>query len=392
LVRNPLRASLTGLGILVGVWAVTVVITLGEGAELAVKERTQRLGENLITIKPRAVQASGAGNASRPILASGDALALAREVRSATHVAPVLTGLVRAVSGKRNAAAQAVGSTESYFPARGYRLTSGTIWDGRQEATAARVVVVGPTVVDDLFPQQDPIGRSIRIGRYLFRVIGVLEAKGQTPFGMDQDNVVVMPLRTMRSKVVPGLRDEVNQIVVAAAEGASTEAVGRSMAILLRQRHRIDEGEEDDFTIRDQARMAQSQQGIVDVMRMLLLTIAGVSLVIGGIGVMNIMLVSVAERSREIGTRLAVGARGSDILVQFLIEAVVLSCLGGALGAALAGAVVAPMESYFGWKMSLSPRSLAVAAAVSMAVGILFGLLPARRASLLDPVEALRRE
>jgi putative ABC transport system permease protein len=201
-----------------------------------------------------------------------------------------------------------------------------------------------------------------------------------------------MPIRTMRSKIAPGRAGEVGQIVLATKKGTSTEEVMRPIRALLRQRHHLKDGQANDFSIRDQATMANAQRGIVTVMRLLLLSIAGVSLVIGGIGVMNIMLVSVAERSREIGTRLAVGARGADILVQFLIEAVVLSLLGGASGALLAGALVAPLQSYFGFELHISPAALGVAFGVSVTIGIVFGLLPARRAARLDPVEALRRE
>ncbi len=392
LVRNPLRAGLTGFGILVGVAAVTVVMTLGEGAERAVQERIEKLGENLLTIRARSAQASGASDSEKPTLVESDGRAIFENIDGITHVAPMLDGLVRAVSGGRNTSAQAVGTTSAYFGARNYEIESGAIWSAAQQSTAARVVLVGPTIVDELFPGEEGVGKSIRIGKHLFRVIGVLAEKGQTPFGQDQDNVIVMPIKTMRSKITPGRPGEVSQIVLSAADGVTTEELMRPIRSLLRQRHHINYGEGDDFSLRDQSRMADAQRGVVDVMRMLLLSIAGVSLVIGGIGVMNIMLVSVAERSREIGTRLSVGARGADILTQFLIEAVVLSLLGGAAGAALAAAVVPPLEDYFGWELYISARSLGIAAGVSITIGVAFGLLPARRAARLDPVEALRRE
>jgi putative ABC transport system permease protein len=390
--RNPLRAGLTGFGILVGVSAVTIVITLGEGAERAVQERIDKLGENLLTIRAESPQASGASNPDRPTLIEADAHAISDNIDGVAHIAPILDGVVRAISGSRNTSAQAIGTTSEYLGARNYKIESGAMWSASQEVTAARVVLVGPKVVAELFAGEEPVGQAIRIGKHLFRVIGVLSEKGQTPFGMDQDNVIVMPLKTMRSKVTPGRPGEVRQIVLAAADGVTTDELTRPIRSLLRQRHHIDYGEGDDFSIRDQSRMAEAQRGIVTVMRMLLLSIAGVSLVIGGIGVMNIMLVSVTERSREIGTRLAVGARGADILTQFLIEAVVLAFLGGALGAALAAALVSPLEGYFGWEMYISSRALATAAGVSVAIGVVFGLLPARRAARLDPVEALRRE
>lgn len=392
LTRHPLRALLTGFGILVGVSAVTVVITLGEGAERMVQERIELLGESLVTIQAKAVQASGTAEQTRPLLSEGDARAILESVDGISHVAPVLDGISRAMFGQKNASVQAVGSTLEYFGARNYRLQDGTFWDSTQENAAARVVVIGPTVVNDLFAGGEAVGSSIRIGRHLFSVVGVLKEKGQTPFGRDQDDVVVMPIKTMRAKVSPGRPGEVRQIVVAATPGVSSEAIQRPITSLLRQRHHLKQDEENDFSVRDQARIAQAQRGIVAVMRLLLLSIAAVSLVIGGIGVMNIMLVSVAERSREIGTRLAVGARASDILTQFLIEAVVLSILGGFGGALVAALLVSPLESYFGWPLSISVSSLTVASTVSVTIGVVFGFLPARRAAHLDPVEALRRE
>jgi putative ABC transport system permease protein len=247
-------------------------------------------------------------------------------------------------------------------------------------------------VEEELFPGENPVGKSLRIGRHLFRILGVLGDKGQTPFGTDQDNIVVMPLGTMRSKISPTRPYEIQQVLLTTKEGTTTKEAERPLRALLRQRHHLEGEDEDDFSIRDQARMADAQRGVVMVMRLLLLSIAGVSLVIGGIGVMNIMLVSVAERSKEIGTRMAVGARGSDILTQYLIEAVFLSLLGGTLGVAATGAAVKPLEAYFGWTLEVSARSLWIATIVSITIGVVFGLLPARRAARLDPVEALRRE
>ncbi len=393
LFRHPLRACLTGFGILVGVAAVTVVISLGEGAEAMVQERVELLGESLITIRARAVQANGVSASERPTLVQSDARAIRRDIAGAEFVAPVLDGLVRAVFEKRNAAAQAVGTTLDYFSARNYKIESGGLWDESQESTSARVVLIGPTVVSELFPGGgEPVGESLRIGVHLFRIIGVLNAKGQTMFGMDQDNIIVMPIGTMRAKVSPGRPGEVRQILISARQGVSSDEIQRPVTSLLRQRHHLNDDNGDDFSIRDSARMAKMQKGIVSVMRILLLCIATVSLVIGGIGVMNIMLVSVAERSREIGTRLAVGARGSDILVQFLIEAVVLSILGGAAGALLAALLITPLESYLGWPLWISSEALSVASIVSITIGIVFGLLPARRAAKMDPVDALRRE
>jgi putative ABC transport system permease protein len=388
--RNPLRASLTALGIFVGVLAVTVVIALGDGADRAIFGQLQKLGENLVTIQPRDAAASGAGSDAR--LTLDDAQALRRDVSGVLHVAPALDGQSRAVVGDRNTSTRIVGTTDAYFLARSYRTQDGSIWDARLENMASRVVIIGPSLRNDLFPNRTAVGEWIRLGRQSFRVIGVLEEKGQTPFGMDQDAIAVMPIRTMRSKFSGGRPGDVGQILIKARPDADMEALRRNVAALLRQRHGLAPDDPDDFSIRDSARIAEAQQGIVSIMRILLLSIAAVSLVIGGIGVMNIMLVSVRERTREIGTRLAVGARPGDILTQFLIEALALSVAGGLFGALGSVLLLPPLEAYFGWQLELSAKALLVALLVSTALGVGFGILPARRAAELDPVEALRRE
>jgi len=391
LTRHPLRALLTGFGIFIGVLSVTLVMTLGEGAERAVRGQVEQMGENLLTVRARSDRASGVGDEVAELTES-DADAMLRSIEEIDAMAPTLDGMVRAVVGEKNGSTQVVGTTSSYFRARKYKITEGTTWDASQEATGARVVLVGPTVVDELFGGAQAVGQSMRIGRQLFRVIGTLSEKGQTPFGMDLDNIVVMPISTMRGKVAPSRPGEVGQIEVAAKEGVALDKLEKKIAALLRQRHRIAPDEDDDFNIRDQSRMAQAQQGVVSVMKMLLTSIALISLLIGGIGVMNIMLVSVTERSREIGTRLAVGATANDVLVQFLIEAIVLSLLGGALAVLAASLLLGPLEGYFGWELWISPTTAGLGMLVSVGTGVMFGFLPARRAAQLDPVVALRRE
>ncbi len=390
LARHPLRSSLTAGGILVGVLAVTTVVSLGEGADRAVRAQVDQLGENLITVRPRTVE--GRGRARRGAITDADVASLQREVGDAKHVVPVVEGLVRLMGGDRNTSAQAVGTTRDYLVARNYRLARGVFWDERADSVGQRVVVLGPTTARELFASADPVGSSVRIGRHLFSVIGLLEAKGQTTFGLDQDSICLMPLGTMRSKVTAQSRPEVSQVLLQARRDADLAGLRRAIDSLLRTRHGISPGEEDDFSVRDSASIQNAQQGIVDVMRLLLLSLAALSLIIAGIGVMNIMLVSVAERSREIGTRLAVGATGKDILVQFLIEAVVLCLLGGAVGAGATALLLPPLEADLGWTLVLSTRALTVALIVSFSSGVAFGLLPAARAARLDPVEALRSE
>lgn len=391
LIRHPLRALLTGFGIFIGVFSVTIVMTLGEGAERSVRAQVEQLGENLLTVRARSDRASGASD-EKAELTERDADAIATLVEDVHAIAPTLDGMARAVYGQRNSSTQVVGTTLSYLTAHKYKIVDGVSWDANQQATGARVVLIGPTLVDELFRGEPPVGQSIRIGRHLFRVIGVLSEKGQTPFGMDLDNIALMPISTMRSKVAPGRPGEVGQIAVAAKDGVDLLKLEKKMRALLRQRHNIGSDQDDDFTIRDQSRMAQAQQGVVSIMKMLLTCIALISLLIGGIGVMNIMLVSVTERSREIGTRLAVGATATDVLVQFLIEAVVLSLLGGALGVVCANLLLKPLSGYFGWVLWISPTTAALGMMVSVSTGVLFGFIPARRAAKLDPVVALRRE
>jgi putative ABC transport system permease protein len=391
LTRNPLRATLTAFGIFIGVLSFILVVALGEGAQRSVRARVEQMGENLLTIRARTDRASGAGPSTAQ-LTEDDARAIAQTVSGIDAVATTLDSMVRAVAGPKNNNVHAIGSTTSYFQAKKYQIAEGAVWDQSQENTGARVVLVGPTVVSELFGGGPAVGQSLRIGRHLFRIIGVLSAKGQTPFGMDLDNVLVMPLRTMRSKIVSAAPGEVGQIEIAGQTDVRIEKLEEDLRALLRQRHRIGEDQESDFNIRDQSRVAQAQQGVVAVMQMLLTSIALISLIIGGIGVMNIMLVSVTERSREIGTRLAIGATALDVLIQFLIEAMVLSLIGGGLAILCAASLMGPLSGVFGWDLWLSSGTAGLGMLVSMTTGVLFGFLPARRAARLDPVVALRRE
>jgi len=392
LARHPLRAGLTSGGILVGVLSVTTVMTLGEGAQRAIDGQLRNLGENLLTVQPRDAQVSGARAGEPATLHELDGTAIEREVAEVEQVAPMVEGTGRLRVGQRNTSAKLVGTTIGYFELRRYEVSEGVLWDEATERAGARVILLGPTSKEQLFGSRSAVGEFVRIGRHTFRVIGVLEEKGQTPFGMDQDSIAIMPLRTMRAKVSPGRPGEVTQLLVKLDAGKNGLSADRHMTALLRQRHRLDAEQADDFSIRDSARFAEAQRSILDVMRTLLLSIAGISLIIGGIGVTNIMLVSVRERSREIGTRLAIGARAVDIMGQFLCEAVFLCVLGGLLGAFGSVLLIPPLEDYFGWELSLSMRALWVATLVSTTLGVTFGLLPARRAANLDPIEALRRE
>lgn len=390
--RNLLRAGLTSLGILIGVAAVTIVVALAEGATEAVSGRIDSLGQNALIVVPEESARSGARDQSLPLLTEDDASAIAREVPEVSAAAPLLAGFAQASWRDANLGVQVMGTTLDFFEVRAWKVESGVLWNSSAEATSEKVCVVGVGVKERLFGLQDPVGQVIRIGRHPFRVLGVLESKGQSPFGQDQDTVVVLPLGTARAKILPTRPGSVNRVLVSARRPEVVEAAQRGITALLRQRHRLAEGVENDFSVRSQEEFRKVQEQILGVLSLLLLSIAAVSLVVGGIGVMNIMLVSVAERTREIGIRMAIGARERDILWQFLAEAVLLSLVGGLAGAGVAALAVAGLARALDWTMAVSPQALGVAMTVSSTVGVTFGFLPARRAAAMDPIQALRRE
>jgi putative ABC transport system permease protein len=352
--RNALRGVLTAFGILIGVAAVTIVVALSEGAERAISERIDSMGQNTLTVTPRESASSGVRDDDLPDLTEGDARAIGSEVDGVAASAPVLDGFSLVAYEDANTSAMLVGTTLEYFEARSWDLASGSPWNPSSEVVGERVCVVGQTIKQELFGVEDPVGRTLRIGRYPFRILGVLAEKGQTPFGQDQDNVIVMPIVTKRGKLSPTRPGGVSNILISANSGASMDRVRDQATALLRQRHSLEEGAESDFRIRGQDEFRATQQRIVGVLQTLLLSVATVSLVIGGIGIMNIMLVSVAERTYEIGIRMAIGAKENDILLQFLVEAVALSVLGGAAGAGLAAIAVHLLQSALDWPMSVS--------------------------------------
>ncbi len=394
IVRNGLRAGLTVLGILIGVAAVVTVTALGAGARESVGSQISSLGSNVIIIIPQDSNASGARSATgaRAKLTEDDGRAIGREAVSISAFAPTLRARGQVVFGDKNTSTQLIGSTTSFFIVRNWKVVKGDTWTEYDEAAKTKVIVIGSTVAKDLFGETDPVGRSVRIGRYAYRVLGVLETKGEAPFGGDQDNLVLLPIASMRARI---LRTPPGQAGMILASATSTETTDRAVAqvtSILRQRHKVPDDREPDFAIRTQKEFQAMQETIYSLLTVLLVCVAAVSLVVGGIGVMNIMLVSVTERTREIGIRMAIGAREGDIRTQFLVEAVALALIGGVAGTIVGGGAIFGLSAALDWKMSLDTTALTLALATSGFTGVVFGFFPARRASRLDPIQALRHE
>ncbi len=392
--RNVLRATLTVLGILIGVAAVVTVTALGSGARESVGKQIESLGSNFIIVFPQQASASGARGAqgAGARLTEDDGRAIKNEAVSVAAVAPVLRARAQLVVGDRNTSTSVIGSNRDFFTVRNWKLQSGNLWDEHDEALKTKVCVLGTTVKTKLFGDQDPIGRTVRIGRYNFKVLGVLESKGQAPIGGDQDDQIVMPIGSMRARVFRTPAGFAGALMISASSSDTTDRAVNQITGILKQRHHIDESKEPDFVIRTQQEFLALQQGIYGVLTALLVAVAAVSLVVGGIGIMNIMLVSVTERTREIGIRMAIGAREHDIRTQFLVEAIALSLIGGLMGLAVGGGATFGLGKVLEWHMTLSPAAVLASIGTSAATGIVFGFFPARRASRMDPIDALRRE
>jgi len=394
--RNLLRSALTMLGVIIGVAAVLTMVSVGRGANAAVQKQIASLGNNLIMVIPGATTANGvhSSSGSAVSITVADATAIAKESPAVAEVAWAKRDVVQVVYGSQNWSTAAHGVPPSYLSVRDWPLSAGRFFDERDDAGASAVAVLGQTVVDQLFaPGEDPIGTTIRVKNVPFEVIGVLASKGQTAWGQDQDDVVLMPFLTAERRVLgTKFLGTVDMIVVSAVSAEALPEVERHIRSFLRERHRIPAGQDDDFTVRDLNEIAEASKAASEVMMNLLLSVASVSLLVGGIGIMNIMLVSVTERTREIGVRLAVGARTGHILLQFLVEATVISLVGGAVGLVVGVAATQLIARLAEWPTLLSAPAAVAAFLVSGAVGIFFGFYPARRAARLDPIAALRYE
>ncbi len=390
--RNKTRSALTVLGILIGVAAVVIVTALAGGASKEVGSSIEGFAANAIFINPQPVQSSGAKSKGTGRLTEADARAIVREAVSIDRAAPFLSTQVQIVNGDRNVSTTVIGTNLQYFPIRKFRVEKGDQWTESDELLKNKVCLLGATVREKLFGTIDPIGRTIRLGGAPYRIIGLLEAKGSSPFGDDQDDRVLMPIGSFRARIMHTSPGRVDMILASARSDNVSERAQEQVDSILRQRHHIAEGKDPDFRVNSQAEFQAAQKAISAILSALLLAVAAVSLLVGGIGVMNIMLVSVAERTREIGIRMSIGARESDILVQFLVEAVMLSLLGGMLGIILGGGAVMGLGFALGWNMIPTPESVAVAVLTSITIGVVFGYLPARHAAKLDPIEALRVE
>ena len=392
LARNKLRSFLTMLGIIIGVGAVIAMVAIGEGAKQRVQDQIASLGTNVLVVLPGTLTLGGArtGSGGVQTLVDSDAKAIMREIPIVSAASPVLRSGQQVIAGDQNWSTSIQGVAPEFQQIRNWTVSEGRFISEADVESTAKVALIGKTVAQNLFGEESPMDAIIRIKKIPFRIIGVLGAKGQTGFGTDQDDTIMIPYTTMQKRIL-GIT-YVQQIVVSAASAEQTQQVQEQIAMLLRQRHRVQPGRDDDFSIRNLSDITEAASNSATVMAVLLGSIASVSLLVGGIGIMNIMLVSVTERTREIGIRMAVGARSRDIMLQFIVEAVVMAASGGLIGILVGMGSSILLKSLVQLPALIRPDIIAIAFFVSGTVGVFFGFYPARKAAHLDPIEALRYE
>ena len=392
--RNKMRAALTMLGIIIGVSAVVAMVSIGQGAQAAVAAQIDSIGTNLLFVSAGAQNVggvrSGTGDTGTNTLTVEDLDAIKREVPSVSMVTPTVNSRGQLVAGNMNWNTSIQGVSEQYPEVRKWMVQSGEFFTESDVRTAGRVLVIGQTIADNLFAGGDAIGQTVRVQNLPFRVIGVMVRKGQDQQGRDQDDIAFTPYTTVQKKILGSPRLQI--AYVSAVSPDATYTAQQQITELLRQRHKLNANDPDDFTVRNMSDIAQAANETNNTMTMLLACIAGVSLLVGGIGIMNIMLVSVTERTREIGIRMAIGARSSAVKSQFLIESIVLSLMGGSIGILLGVGVSLAIPSMLGWPTLISTMAIVGSVIFSVAVGVFFGYYPARKAAALDPIDALRYE
>jgi putative ABC transport system permease protein len=393
LAKNKMRTFLTMLGIIIGVASVISMLAIGQGSKENIQSSISSLGINSIIIIPGSVNTGGvrteAGTAQS--LKREDAEAIAQRCENIIYVSPVVQKGSQVIAGAENWRTPVMGVFPDYFNIRNLSIASGNLFSMTDDRAAAKVCVIGQTVCDNLFGENvDPVGKFVRINRIPFKVIGLLEKKGQNTFGQDQDDIILAPFATVQKRMLSTLN--VNMIISSARSEEAMDDARNEVVNLIRERHKLPATEDDDFTVRTQADVSNIFGTVSRVMTILLATIGGISLLVGGIGIMNIMLVSVTERTREIGIRLAIGAKSRDVLIQFLIEAIFISFIGGLLGVALGGTASGLIAKLAGWPVTITSFSVLVSFLFSAGIGVFFGWYPARKAANLNPIEALRFE
>ncbi|MBL9155922.1 MAG: ABC transporter permease [Verrucomicrobiales bacterium] len=390
--RNPVRAFLTVLGVIIGVASVITMVTLGQATTQAVKNQISSLGSNLITVRPGMGFGPRAASAGVPNFMESDVEAISSQIDGVAAIAPVSSQSLSTIYRQNARTTSVVGTTADYFEINNWTIGEGRFFSASDARSGRAVCVIGQTVVDNLLGGEPAIGKKIRIGKAPCEVIGVLQAKGQSGMG-DQDDTIVVPLTTLQRRLVGKTSSRnISQITISAEEGSDSDVLIGEITSLMRHRRNLQSNEDDDFNVFDTRQIADTLSSSTQMMTTLLAAVAGVSLLVGGIGIMNIMLVSVTERTREIGVRLAIGARAREVLLQFLVEAVTLSSVGGLAGILLALLLCAGISKLIQVPFVFDPQINTVAILFSMGVGILFGFTPARRAARLDPIDALRHE